>query len=136
MSQTGIGVLIQRLWGGNRLTKEQADSVIGQSILDLALTDNELRLSLSSGETLTLWDDGQSCCESRYMTTDDDLSAYRGTELRDIEVSPGPDVEDEYGECHETEFLRIITHRGTITFVNHNQHNGYYGGISLAARLN
>ena len=64
------------------------------------------------------------------MTTDDDVQSLVGGTLTRIEAKPGPDVDDG-GECHETVFVEVGTDRGFITIVNHNEHNGYYGGFGL-----
>jgi hypothetical protein len=35
---------------------------------------------------------------------------------------------------HETQFLIVDTTKGSFTIVNHNEHNGYYGGFGLVAQ--
>lgn len=127
----GMGAMIHYLSGGS---KHSADEYYGQTVLDAALVENRLRLKLDSGKTIEIWDDGQSCCESRFMTTDDDPAYIRGGKLIKIETKNGPDEGDEageYGECHETCFIEIGTDKGFITLTNHNKHNGYYGGFGL-----
>jgi len=129
MSQPGIGARLHYLGGGS---EHSADEYYGQKILAAEITDDRLCLSLSpSGKTIEIWDNGQSCCESRFMTTDDDVKSLVGHELRRIEAKDGPDGEDEYGECHEQVFVEVGTDKSFITVVNHNQHNGYYGGFGL-----
>ena len=126
----GIGVMINML-GGNQDSAEAFQKVIGQKITNLSLDeggDNALRFEFENGSKGKLWDDGRSCCESRYMRTDDDLSHYIGSTLLGAEVSPAPNETYEYGE-HEVQFLRVKTDRGIITFSSHNEHNGYYGGF-------
>ncbi len=102
-------------------------------------------------ESVSLWfndigiklrDNGQSCCEHRFMSTDDNPQSMVGQELREIEIADGPNLNDESysllkgkdtasDEPHDTQFLKIKTDQQTITFVNHNEHNGYYGGFSI-----
>jgi hypothetical protein len=64
------------------------------------------------------------------MTTDDDLQSLIGGKLVRVEAKAAPDREDEYGE-HEQVFVEVGTDKGLITIVNHNEHNGYYGGFGL-----
>jgi hypothetical protein len=83
---------------------------------------------------LLIWDNGQSCCETRYMSTDDLLPTFTGAKLVGFEVVDGPDIEDEYGDAHEQMFVKLETTMGTITLVTHNEHNGYYGGFDIESR--
>lgn len=133
MSQLGFSVMLNMLMGGDRgASKLQAS--LNKKIAKLELQSGDpdrLYFEFEDGENMSLRDDGQSCCEHRYMTTDDDLPHYVGAELLGIEVADGPDAEDEYGECHEQQFLRINTSKGVLVVVTHNEHNGYYGGFSL-----
>lgn len=96
------------------------------------LDPQRLELTFSDGSKLTLADWGQSCCESRYMSTDDDLSYYLGAKFLKVEIENGPDAETGY-DCHNQQFMRIYTDRGVFVMVNHNEHNGYYGGFSVGA---
>lgn len=86
------------------------------------------------GGTLRIWDNGQDCCESRYMTTDDDLSSFVGAKVVSLDAVDGPTEEGEYGEPHEQMFVKLETTAGTITMVTHNEHNGYYGGFEVAVK--
>ena len=87
-----------------------------------------------NGARIDLGDEGQSCCEHRYMTTDDELGYLVGARLVDIFTAEAPDGPHEY-DVHEVEFLKIVTDMGTATFENHNEHNGYYGGFNIVARV-
>lgn len=129
----GLGVMINML-GGNQETVESFQGVIGKKISEIEISENELKIGLEGGEKIRIFDDGQSCCESRYMSTDDDLKYYIGANLLDGELADGPNKEDEYGEAHEQQFLKITTSKGVFTIVNHNEHNGYYGGFSVVVR--
>lgn len=98
MGQLGMEVMINTLFG-NRETVETLQGAVGKVIREARIESDELRLSFTDGTGIALWDDGQSCCESRYMRTDDDLtkvagSAFRGAEIRD---AAEPAKEDEYG---------------------------------------
>lgn len=133
MSQLGINVLINRL-GGNADSVAAFTAAVGKTIAVVELRDDVLRFQFSDGSKLILRDEGQSCCESRYMTTDDDLSEYVGAKLLDAEIKDAPSVENEYEE-HEVQFLEVKTDRGVFTMANHNEHNGYYGGFSIRASV-
>lgn len=134
MSNFGMGVLINML-GGNSETVEAFQASVGKVISSIALTqEDELHLKFEDGTGLKLWDDGQSCCESRYMRTDDNLDEYIGATFVGGEVKDAPNVSDEeYGE-HEVQFLEIQTSKGPLTMASHNEHNGYYGGFYIQAR--
>lgn len=136
MSAPGLGVMIGFL-GGNERTVEAYHKAVGQKIARLALDEerDELRVGLADGMTLVARDDGQSCCEHRYMRTDDTLNAFVGATLTGIEIKDAPDQEDEYGDVHEVQFLEVQTSAGAFTVANHNEHNGYYGGFWLTLTL-
>ena len=107
---------------------------IGCEILGADMDYEKLRLKLDSGKTIEIWDGGQSCCEHRHMSTDDDVQSLVGCKLDRIETKNGPAVsEEDYSNCyvHEIVFVEVGTNKGFITLVNHNEHNGYYGGFSL-----
>lgn len=131
MTTPGLGVMIQAL-GGNEETVKAHNLAVGRVIQSVALEPKDgaknLVLTFSDGSTLTATDDGQSCCESRYMTCDDDLTSFVGDELVGLSLEDGPDVGSEY-DYHEQQFLKVQTSRGSFTVANHNEHNGYYGGF-------
>jgi len=108
-----------------------AKDYYGQKITAAEINYERLRLDLSSGKTIELWDDRQLCCEHRHMTTDDDVQSLVGHTLARIEAKRGPAISDDFGGCHEQVFVEVGTDRGFITIVNHNEHHGYYGGINL-----
>ncbi len=102
-------------------------SHVGKIIEDVFIKDNYLVFKFTDGTSARLYDNAQSCCERRYMTVDgDDLSYWNGSSLIKAEISEGPTVGDT-----DTEFLNIYTNRGVFVVVNHNEHNGYYGGFLL-----
>ena len=119
---------------GDDGSSKRIGAAIGKRIAAISLDNNELRIHADGADPFALYDDdGQSCCESRYMSCDDDLNYHVGAELRSIEIADAPAIEAG-DESHEVQFLRIITDRGTITVSNHNEHNGYYGGFAIRAR--
>lgn len=134
MSSLGFGVMIVMLFGGSE-SAEALKSAAGKTIASIEMRDNEkLDITLSDGDILTIWDNGQSCCEHRYMSSDDKPDDFIGATLIDIEVASADGVPTD-GEEHEIQFLRIMTSRGVYVVSNHNEHNGYYGGFWLAADL-
>lgn len=132
MNQLGLGVMINML-GGNKETVKAYQASLGKTIKSVTLKDDCLSMCFDDETGIQIFDDGQSCCENRYMVTDDDLLYHVGAKLLGAEVASAPDVEDD-GECHEVQFLHIKTSKGTFTMSNHVEHNGYYGGFSIVIR--
>jgi hypothetical protein len=124
----GLGVMIGML-GGNEGSINAFKRSVGKTIGTVHIDDNTLRFAFEDETHLNITDDGQSCCEHRYMSCDDDLDDFIGAELLYGELKSAPDQEDEYGEVHEVQFLDIKTSKGVFTISNHNEHNGYYGGF-------
>ena len=127
MSQLGIGAMLHHLSGGS---EHSAEEFYGRKIASAEITDERLTLGFDDGKKIQVWDNGQSCCEARYMTTDDDVQSLVGGELRRIEAKDGPEEEGDY-DVHEQVFVEVGTDQGFITIANHNEHNGYYGGFGL-----
>lgn len=133
MGQPGIGVMIGYL-AGNAESVEAFKGALGKTISALTLGDDDaLHFGFEDGSKIKLFDDGQSCCESRYMRTDDNLSDYIGAQLLDAEIKDGPTQEGECGDEHEIQFLEVRTSKGCFTMASHNEHNGYYGGFLIRA---
>lgn len=133
MSNLGFSVMLNRL-AGNAETVEAFKVSIGKVIRSVELgSDDELHFKFEDGTGMRMWDDGQSCCESRYMRTDDDLTEYAGATLIGGEIKEAPSMPEEYGD-HEVQFLEIQTSKGVFTMASHNEHNGYYGGFAIEAR--
>ena len=127
MNQMGIGAMIHWLGGGS---EHDPKEYYGRIISAVAMEDDRLRISFADGKTIELWDNGQSCCEHRYMRTDDNLEALVGGKLARIEAKSSPNIEDG-SEEHEVVFVEVGTDQAFITISNHNEHNGYYGGFGL-----
>ena len=141
----GFGVMLKML-AGNRETVEAHNAAVGKTIASAGVEhesgryrsrgDNEGRtfiLRFTDGTGLKFWDDGQSCCERRYMVCDDDLSYLSGATFTGAELRNAPTVNGEYGET-ECQFLVINTDKGSATIANYNEHNGYYGGFAVEVR--
>lgn len=94
-------------------------------------TDGALVLVFADGAVLTIQDMGRSCCEDRYMYTDDDLRYFIGSTFIKAEIRTGPKFEDEYF-VYEIQFLVVRTSKGAFTVRTHNTHNGYYGGFLIS----
>lgn len=130
----GIGAMLGQLCGN-------ADSVaaftagLNKEIQSLTLgEDDALHFVFTDGYKMRIEDDGQSCCEHRYMQTDDDLSHYVGATLLDAVIETADNVGDsEYGD-HEVQFLKVETSKGVFTMASHNEHNGYYGGFCIRVK--
>lgn len=131
MSMPGMGVMIGQLFGGDRGKPLREN--IGKVIMSVELKDDALRFVMADGARFALADEGQSCCEHRYMATDDNLADYAGARLLGVEIKEAPNLEAEY-DTHEVEFLEVQTDKGVFTMASHNEHNGYYGGFHICAR--
>jgi len=132
MSQPGFGALLHWLGGGS---KHDPSEFVGKVISAASLSEDALQIAFTDGVKIKIFDNGQSCCESRYMRTDDDVQSLVGHFLRRIESKEGPEEVSEYGDTHEVVFLEIGTDSGFITIANHNEHNGYYGGFGLSIEV-
>jgi len=131
----GIMTILHELCG-DKTTINAPKASIGKKIIAAKVDDNQLVIDLElEDKKLIVKDDGQCCCENRYMSCDDDFTPHIGAEIVDFELKDGPTTEDEYGEPHEIRFFEVKTTRGAFQIVNHNEHNGYYGGFSICARL-
>jgi hypothetical protein len=139
MSHLGMGVMINMLSGDDESGPVIAGAlgkIIKTVVLDEKIAeDDALVLTFADDSVVCLLDAGRSCCEYRYLTTDDDLPSFAGAILTGLEVLSGPDVKDDDYGVHETAFLHVRTDRGTIVVTTHNEHNGYYGGFWLIARI-
>jgi hypothetical protein len=134
MGNLGMGVMLGIL-GGNEETVDSIKSSLNKIIETVKLDGDDLVIQFTDSTKLIIWDGGQSCCESRYMTTDDDLSYYNGSTLLDLELKSVVHEDHDY-DVHEIQFLDVKTSKGVFTMVNHNEHNGYYGGFYIQAKLN
>lgn len=135
MTQYGLGVMIGMLCNNVESAAALAGA-IGKTIAALSLgNDDALHFVFSDGSKLKISDEQQSCCENRYMRTDDDLSDYVGSKLLGAVLKCAPDLQDDDGDVHEVQFLEVQTDRGVFTMASHNEHNGYYGGFWIVASV-
>lgn len=103
----------------------------GKKIKNAAMEDKHFIINFEDNVCIDIYDNGQSCCERRYMHTDDDIKWLIGKTLVGISEKEVKKTTGEYGDPHEIVFLEIMTNDGAVTFSNHNEHNGYYGGFEL-----
>ena len=137
----GLGVMISQL-GGNRESAETFSAALGKRITGATLSDDTLALRFEDGSGIGFFedgsgigffDDGQSCCEARYLKTDDDLTRIIGATLVSAELRDAPNLPLEWGD-HEVQFLDVQTSAGLVQVCAHNEHNGYYGGFSIRVK--
>lgn len=126
----GIGAMLAEL-GGNEESVQAFKNAIGKEIAQIKIDENELVLKFVDSSAITFRDEGQSCCEHRYMNTDDRLNDYVGSTLLGAQTKSGPSTEREYGDPIDCEFLEVITSEGSFIIKNYNEHNGYYGGFAI-----
>jgi hypothetical protein len=137
-----MGVMLRQL-AGNAETVDAYHKAMGRTIKHIKLTpppenadkwdddgQDTLVITFDDGSSLVAYDAGQSCCEHRYMRTDDNFEDFIGATLLSMEIKQAPDLHDEW-EVHEVQFLELMTSRGALTMASHNEHNGYYGGFSI-----
>jgi hypothetical protein len=130
----GVGAMLHQLSGG---TKHGWSEYVGKKIVAATFDkddDDDLRLTFEGGPSIRLSDDGQSCCENRYLHSDDNVSTLIGQTFLAIDVRDAPDIVNDSDNCdvHEVQFVDIKTKNGVVfTLSAHNEHNGYYGGIAL-----
>jgi hypothetical protein len=136
MGQDGFCVLLGKL-SDNGETARTIREAIGKKISSLEMKDEVLVMKFEDNTGIRIFDDGQSCCESRYMMTSDKISDFVGSIFTGAELRDAPNVGEEGdsgdGE-HEVQFLLINTSLGTFTMETHNVHNGYYGGFYVVAK--
>ena len=109
---------------------------IGKQIVSMRIDpefnyDGGLLIQFSDGAKIVLYDNGRSCCESRYMHTDDNLDCFVGAILKGGSIREAEEDRTKWGEVKESQFLIIETSLGEITVVTYNEHNGWYGGFNL-----
>lgn len=124
----GVGAAIHMLKGGS---EKNASDYYGLTISNVIVDSQFVIIEFDNGKKIKIYDDGQSCCESRYVTCDDDATCLIGGKLVKIEASPVEYKSEGYSD-HETVFVEIATDKDHIKFCNHNEHNGYYGGFGLS----
>lgn len=138
VANLGLGVMIRMLSGYEEAAAALKAS-IGKTITSIKLKDDEVIIGFKDAPSLILWDSGQSCCEHRYMTADGKptFKSFKGATFDgiDIQAGEGKASESEYGEGADQQLLYILTSKGKVLFSAWNEHNGYYGGFSIDAKL-
>lgn len=118
----------------SKASAEAYKESLGKTIANVTIVDHELLFRFTDGTKLILRDDGQACCVTRYMDSDDDFEPFQGATLTSVEVRDGGVVSDEDDcEQHESQFMIVTTSEGSFTVVNHNENHGYYTGFELTA---
>lgn len=113
------------------------DKFIGKTISTVVLTtEDKIHFVFTDDTKMTLYDNGQQCCELRYITTDDDLSTFSGSVLLGIVMKSYNSLDLNAYTTNEIQFLEVSTNNGCITFAAHNDHNGYYSGFNISIQSN
>ena len=118
----------------SELIKNYIDKTIAEVDLNNYDEVEYLQIKFTDGTGIQISDNGQYCCEYRYMHTDDELDYYVGSTFTGVELSDGPELEEEKdGDItyHDQQFLKVSTNKGVFTIVTHNKHNGNYGGFNI-----
>ena len=69
----------------------------GKQIESIKFDEYRIVISFTDGKGIMIYDNGQSCCETRYIHTDvTDLSYYNNTILNDIDVVDSQYIEDDF----------------------------------------
>jgi len=114
---------------------EAAKACRGKIIRSIRIEQNELVIKFED-RTLILADIAEYCCERRYMSTDDPLHYWEGLVFVGYRIMPSSRTGHRDDEsCHDEQFLIVDTFLGSFTVVNHNVHNGYYGGFDISEHL-
>lgn len=94
--------------------------------------EDKLCVYTTDGMVREFKDDGQCCCEDRYMTCNEEgLDYFIGATYLGYDISDFTQEDDVEGYINEAQLLNIRTDRGVFTVVTHNEHNGYYGGFNV-----
>jgi len=123
----GIGAMLHQLGGGS---EQSVEKYLGRKITKAEFKNDTFTLTFSDGISIDITDQGQSCCEHRYMTCDDEITSLVGQSLKHVIVKETDRRTSDY-DCHEVCFLEVQGDKSSITFATHNVHNGYYGGFGL-----
>lgn len=98
MGQLGIGSMLHQLSGGS---KHSSTEYVGKIIKSISMDGDHLYINFTDGIKIDIFDDGQSCCEYRYMRTDDDIQSIVGKTIVSILSKDAPNEPDGYGD-HES----------------------------------
>lgn len=120
---------------------------LGKVIKSLDISGDTFTIMFDDDTGLSMTDQGQQCCENRYMHSDDDLKYYIGAKLLNGRIE---DIDTSYEQSRkyldhfietgneyyndnvlECQFLIIDTNKGSFTIANYNENSGYYSGFDL-----
>lgn len=134
----GMGAMLHMLVDHSEMA-ELLDASQGKQIKSLRIDsdynagDGGLAMRFADGSGIWIYDDARSCCETRYMHTDDYLASFVGATFRGARYGEHSETTKDY-ETIEIQFVWIDTSLGTFTLETRNEHNGYYGGIVILAK--
>lgn len=112
--------------------RQSVGEIIGKTIKDAYVLNDSLFIETNESEEFEIFDDGQSCCERRYLKCDDEMSNIIGGKILSIEEKIGPSSSDDEGYTYYDQvFIEVKTDKGFINLNMHNEHNGFYGCFSL-----
>lgn len=109
------------------------EKAVGKKILSITMEDDKLTILFGEG-VLIIEDQGQRCCEKRYMETSDELGRFKDSTFLGIETKSADVVDEPDGNVHEVQFLDVKTSDGIFQITTHNINNGYYSGFEIVAR--
>lgn len=120
----------------NSATLDALDDSIGKNINNIWIDADGVSLIIEhESGILNISDNGQQCCESRYMETDDNLKDFIGAIIINFEYKDGGFIDPVNDTVLEVAFFDIKTTSGIFQIKNYNENNGYYCGFDLSARL-
>lgn len=132
MNSLRLGVTI----GNNAASYDAFAEGVGQKIARLWLDEDagRLRFEFENGYRMSIADETDVCYEchsvSRYMTTDDDLSAFVGATLENAETRNGnnPDA------LHEVRLIVVTTSAGQFVCTAHKEYLVTEGDFKIRAQ--
>jgi hypothetical protein len=131
MSNLGLGVMI-RMLGSNAKSVEAYSNALNKTIREVKLDGDVLSFDFTDDTHLYVQDEGQSCCEHRYLNDDGcDFPYYSGAVFLGIDLGENEDITSGDEESHQQQFINVRTDRGVFSLSAHVDHNGYYGGFSI-----
>ena len=102
-----------------------------KEISGIDFNEERLIISFIDNTGIVVRDSMQQCCEERYMTTDDNLSDFIGSNLLYVGVRDVIKQSEKGGGWDDIQFLLVTTTIGIFTIESHNEHNGYYAGFNI-----
>lgn len=105
----------------------------GRTIRSIEVDEGGATLWFDDGSRLSLRDTADYCCEERHMTCDDDIGFFEGAKFLGYDVREVMKFDGSH--AHDCAFLLVHTSLGEFNVAAHNQHNGWYSGFSIEARV-